>query len=69
MEILNMEWHTTRLLVKALNKMPTVEKAAGALGISVRNLHRKMREYDIEWKETTYILGRVPHYQTFEPKK
>lgn len=63
-EILNIEWHTTRLIVKALNKLPTIEKAAKELGLSVRNLHRLMQVYEIEWKEKQekYILGKVPSY-------
>jgi len=71
MEILNMEWHRTQLMVKALNKLPTVEKAAVALGISVRNLHLNIRVYEIEWrkKEKKYVLGRIPQYQILEPSE
>lgn len=65
-EILNIEWHSTRLIVKALNKLSTIEKAAEELGISPRNIHRLMKIYDIKWKDTKtgYVLGRIPHYMT-----
>lgn len=66
MEILNIEWHTARLIVKALNKISTIEKAAKELGISPRNVHRLMKVYEIEWKDEKrgYVCGRIPHYMT-----
>jgi predicted DNA-binding transcriptional regulator YafY len=46
-EILNIDYHNKRLMLKALNKHPTVEEAAKALGISERTLYRWMDEYNV----------------------
>lgn len=46
-ETLNIDYWIGQLCVKALNKYPTKRKAAGALGISVRNLYRFIDNYRI----------------------
>jgi transcriptional regulator with PAS, ATPase and Fis domain len=59
-EILNIDYHTKRLIVKALNKSATHEKAAKALGISERNLFRLKKQYNIE---------KVQRYEIVENKR
>jgi transcriptional regulator with PAS, ATPase and Fis domain len=46
-EILNIDYHNKRLMIKALNKHPTVALAAKELGMSERNLYRWMDEYKV----------------------
>lgn len=46
-EILNIDHHIKHMVVKALNKYPTVELSAKALGISIRSLHRYRQVYGI----------------------
>lgn len=47
-EDLNIEKHTNRLILKALNLKPTIALAAIALGLSERDLYRKMNALRIE---------------------
>lgn len=47
-EILNIDYHTCRLMVKALNKHRTRAAAAAAMGISERNLYRLKKRYGIK---------------------
>jgi len=47
-EILNIDYHTCRLMVKALNKFRTKAAAAKAMGISERNLYRLKKRYGIK---------------------
>ncbi|MGN6417769.1 MAG: helix-turn-helix domain-containing protein [Pseudobacter sp.] len=46
-EILNIEYHTVRLMVKALNSSKTKVAAAEKLGISDRTLYNLMENYNI----------------------
>lgn len=59
-EILNIDYHTKRLIVKALNQTLSHEKAAKALGISERNLFRLRKQYNIQ---------KVQRYEVVELKK
>jgi hypothetical protein len=47
-EILNIEYHTKRLVVKALNTCGTHEAAAARLGICTRTVFRLKRIYGIK---------------------
>lgn len=50
-EILNIDYHTRRLIVKALNLYPTKVFAAVKLGVSERNLHRLIARYLIDYDD------------------
>jgi transcriptional regulator with PAS, ATPase and Fis domain len=58
-EILNIDHHTKELIVKALNRTSSHEKAAKALGISERNLFRLRKQYNIK---------KVQRYEVVELK-
>jgi transcriptional regulator with GAF, ATPase, and Fis domain len=47
-DILNIDYHIKGLIVKALNRTSSHEKAAKALGISERNLFRLRKQYNIK---------------------
>lgn len=46
-EILNIDYHVRRLVLKALNLKPNYIEAAKALGVSLRTVYRKMNQYNI----------------------
>lgn len=46
-EILNIEYHVKRMIVKALNNTQTHEDAALLLGITVRTLYRYKAQYNV----------------------
>ncbi len=46
-EILNIDYHTKRLIIKALNKSPNIPTAARLLGYSEKTLYNKKRQYNI----------------------
>lgn len=46
-EILNIEFHTKRLVIRALNECKNKRAAAKALGICERNLFRLIKQYNI----------------------
>lgn len=58
-EILNIDYHIKELIVKALNRTTSHEKAAIALGISERNLFRLRKQYNIK---------KVQRYEVVELK-
>jgi DNA-binding NtrC family response regulator len=47
-EILNIDYHRRRLVLKALNTLPTKSRARKELGISERQLYRYIQEYGIK---------------------
>ena len=47
-DILNIEYHTARLIVKALNKHKDLYKVAFKVGFSERTLYRKIESYQIK---------------------
>jgi len=50
---LNIDHHTRRLVIKALNKHPlNISAAARLLGISSHTLNAKIKEYKLELKHT-----------------
>jgi hypothetical protein len=55
-EILNIEYHTKRLVLKALNQEATIEAAATKLNISVRTLHRYKVQFKIYWMGDEYKI-------------
>jgi predicted DNA-binding transcriptional regulator YafY len=52
-------------MLKALNKHPTVEQAAKALGISERTLYRWMEEYKIVRVPMYVVDGNYKIVNTF----
>jgi len=60
-EILNIEYHTRRLILKALNATKTKDQAAEALGMSVRKLYMVCKQYEIRWdtRAIAYVSGQV----------
>jgi transcriptional regulator with PAS, ATPase and Fis domain len=64
-ETLNIDYHNKRLMLKALNKHPTVEQAAKALGISERTLYRWMEEYKIVRVPMYVVDGNYKIVNTF----
>lgn len=59
-ETLNLNWHTRRLIIIALNRLPTIEAAAAALGISDRQLYNLKADYDIVKKDDNWISLQLP---------
>lgn len=49
MEILNIEYNTGKLVLKALNKTRTTDEAAAKLGVSVRHVYNFKKHYRISW--------------------
>jgi transposase len=60
-EILNIEFHTIRLVVKSLNCTKNSKEAAEKLGISKKTLYNYMRQYDIiyDLEKNIYIYDRA----------
>lgn len=58
-EILNIEYHTIRLMVKALNKHKTIAKAAKALGMAERLVYNKKQVYDIKRVDGEYKMPKL----------
>lgn len=52
-EILNIEFHTKRLIIRALNECKNKRAAAKALGMTERNLHRLIARYRVV-RETSF---------------
>ncbi len=57
-EILNIQYHERRLILKALNKYSTREEQAAALKIDKRTIYKKIEEYAIEKVENIFITKR-----------
>lgn len=57
-EILNIEYHTKRLILKALNQERTVRDAADSLGISERTLYFHMKQYNIKRVPVYVVKGK-----------
>lgn len=55
-EILNIEYHTKRPVLKALNQESTIEAAATKLNLSVRTLHRYKVNYNIQLLDNQYQI-------------
>lgn len=53
-ENLNIQYHTQRLLIKALNQEKTAEAAAPKLGIAVRTVYRYRKMFNIKLVGGTY---------------
>jgi len=47
-EVLNIQYHRRQLTLKALNKYKSITKAAGAMGLSTRTLHRYIKLFDFK---------------------
>ncbi len=50
-EILNIEYHKRRLLLKALNKAEIIKDAAKLLGINQRRLYMWKKDFNIEYNK------------------
>ncbi len=57
-EVLNLEYHKKRLILKALNQVGRIKYAAPKLGISERNLHRLKEQYDLKRVDGTWTIGK-----------
>lgn len=64
-ENLNLDYHHKRLMLKALNKNPTVALAAKELGISERTLFRWMDEYKVVQVRLFVVEGNYELKNTF----
>lgn len=62
-EILNIDYHRRRLLLKALNKAGNVEDAAKLLGISWRSVYRLKKEYNIVLEKQTSKYIQIDHHE------
>lgn len=56
-EILNIAYHTRRLIVTALNKYKTIGRAAVELGVNERTLYNLMDEHNIIRVEKYVVKG------------
>jgi transcriptional regulator with GAF, ATPase, and Fis domain len=50
-EILNIDYHTKRLVTEALIRSKDVADAATKLEVSVRSVFRYMKKFEIDYKE------------------
>jgi len=64
-EKLNIDYHSKRLMLKALNKHPTITKAAEELGISERQLYRWIEEYKVVRVKLYVVEGNYKIENTF----
>jgi hypothetical protein len=55
-DILNIEYHTKRLLLKALNKYRYNYEAARELGICERQLYRYKRQYNVIYDNNEWVM-------------
>lgn len=62
-EILNIEYHVKRIVLKALNKTRFVKQAADMVGVSERTLHRYKKDFNIgcdKKRNEFYLKGERP---------
>lgn len=64
-ENLNIDYNCKRLILKALNKHPTIAEAAAALGMSERTLYRWMEEYKVVQVRLFVVEGNYKIENTF----
>lgn len=57
-EILNINYHKQRLLVKALNCSPTITAAAKKLQVPLRTVYNLIEEFRVDRKEGVYVSLR-----------
>jgi hypothetical protein len=57
-EILNIDYHVKRMVLKALNKSDTVGEAAALLGVTKRTVFNKIDDYGILFNKESgeYVL-------------
>lgn len=73
-EILNLSYHTRRLLLKALNSHKSKAAAARATGLPERTLHNLVKEYEIRKgkdgyyseKQIEYLIINVCHTKVLD---
>lgn len=66
-EILNIQYHTRRLFVKALNKYGTQVEAAKAIEISKRTASKYMQEFKIEKVNDRFVSRQAIPVTIFAP--
>lgn len=64
-ENLNIEWHTKRLILAALNKCRNTAEAAEELGMSERNLFYLKKQYGIKQVRQYVIKDKFKIVNTF----
>lgn len=57
-EILNIEYHKVRLIVKSLNLSKDRKEASNMCGISLKSIYQYMRIYDIVKVDNKWIQKR-----------
>lgn len=60
-EILNIEYHTNRLILKALNKHKSVMRASKVLQVSERKLFRMIKDGKIIKTNGVYSMPEFPN--------
>lgn len=60
-EILNIEYHTLRILVKVLNKCRSVEQASRVTKMPPSSIFNLMRRHNIKCEKTEKGIIRVVH--------
>lgn len=58
-EILNIEYHKVRLMIKSLNLSKTIKIAAMNCGISTKSLHIYINNYDIHKHKGVWISNQL----------
>ncbi len=65
-EILNIDYHVRRLVLKALNTSSTVQHAANRLGVSGRTLYRYIDRYGIRFDKHDRIYTTTKKHSKYE---
>lgn len=68
-EILNIAYHTKRLIITALNKHKTIGRAAVELGVNERSLYNLMDEHNIIRVEKYIVKGEGDYVRQVSKQK
>lgn len=69
-EILNIEYHTQLLLIRALNKHDTKVKAFAALGVSERTGHNLVKYHEVQYdKVRGYYTDKIVEFKNINNGK
>lgn len=67
-EILNIEYHTRRLLLRALNKYKFKTRAFAALGVSEKQGYNLIKLHEVVWsKDKGYYSDKAIEFITVNP--
>jgi len=58
-EILNIEYHKVRLMIKSLNLSNTIKSAATKCGISVKCFYNYMKLYNIHQRGDSWVSNQL----------